>query len=140
MHAIAIVMLTLIIGAGLGAFVGYKIKEEHTRPLVDSNNWFREKWLTKCGWIGYRSYRLESLDGGKNWYAAKWTADGQLRILGAAEEKFPGVLKRLRALDRLEDYQRRNGPLTLSGPNAALERVLLEDAGISAPRKNCHAG
>jgi len=129
MGAIATVAL-LIAG-----YIGYKIRDRQTRAAVGGYEWFCQKWLSRSGvHIGYGSYRLESLDGGKNWYATEWTEDGQVKILGPAESCFPGLLKRLRAFDQLIDYAQRHGPLTLTGPNAALEICLLESAGFTVKR------
>src|SRR5262249_1489802 len=99
MSAIAVVALVI------AGYIGYKIRDRQTRTSRRGYEWFSQNWLSQSGACSdYGSYRLESLDGGKNWYAAEWTEDGQVKIIGPAEACFPGLLKRLRAFDRLTDY------------------------------------
>jgi hypothetical protein len=112
--------------------MGYRIRSNQTRRALLSYEWFRKTWLTKSGWMaGVGSYRLDSFDGGRHWYAVELSSDNGSKILGPAEEKFPGLMARLQGMDRLSDYVRRNGPLTLKGDNAALEQHLLQGAGFT---------
>lgn len=99
--------------------------------------YYRQTNLFQSGWSqGVGSYQLYSLNGGKNWWAVEQTEDGQVEIIGSAEEVFPGLLKRLRAWDDLEEYARENGPLTLSGDRAAIEQIVLEATGSTVKRRD----
>jgi len=97
---------------------------------------YRGTYLKQNGYLeGYGQYMLISLDGGLAWYAYD-IIRGKVVILGAAEEKFPGLLEQLRGLDELTAYVRKHGAVTLSGGHANEEIAILKRAGFEVKRKD----
>lgn len=122
----------LILVAVVAFYAGYKLKEDQTRNAVRGYEHYRKTCLRKQGsGLGYGSYNLESYDGGKSWWAVKYDDQGKMEIQGLADQVFPGLLQHIEGMDRLCEYARSNGPLTLSGPQAAAQQALLEGAGFT---------
>ncbi|MCJ7793147.1 MAG: hypothetical protein MUP45_04185, partial [Candidatus Marinimicrobia bacterium] len=78
-------------------------------------------------------YDLRSYDGGLIWYAVEVTSEG-LKILGKADEIFPGLISELEGMNNLIRYITEYGPLfsslSFEGETAEHERRLLEEAGF----------
>ena len=101
--------------------------------------YYKIKYLWKAGYLfKYGNYNLTSLDGGKIWYACRITTidttpwhyeTDEIKILGAAEEIYPGLLSELKGMNALIEYVRKNGPL-LDGERASKYIQLLKEAGF----------
>ena len=129
-------LIALVLVAVLAFYAGYKLKEDQTRNAVRGYEHYRKTCLRKQGsGLGFGSYNLESYDAGKSWWAVKYDEQGKMEIQGLADQVFPGLLKHIEAMDRLWEYARSNGPLTLSGANAAAEKGLLEGAGFTVEQR-----
>ena len=92
--------------------------------LYHPPNWDREKDGDAC------NYDLRSWDGGKVWYAGEYDkdcGDGQwgLKIIGLANELYPGLLEHIVAWDNIVKYVENNGPIGAEDPAGieALEAV-----------------
>lgn len=84
------------------------------------------------GTAKFPSFHLVSLDRGKHWYAVDPDRnEGEIVILGSAEEKFPGLLDHLEGMDVLKNYVLENGPITFSDDRKEVERAILEGAGFT---------
>lgn len=79
------------------------------------------------------NYNLVSLDAGSTWMAVEPASDGGRRVLGTAEQIYPGLLAHLEGMDALTSQVRSSGPLDLASPQA---KVLLERAGFTVSRVN----
>jgi hypothetical protein len=96
---------------------------------------FKKTYRRKSGWmVGYGSYELESIDGGRQWLVVVRDDDGVAKVVGDAEKVFPGLVAKLDAFVALSDHARLHGPLTLSGPRAAADERMLNAAGFSIVR------
>jgi hypothetical protein len=73
--------------------------------------YFKRTYLTKQGGTtmipNANSYRLISVNGGEEWLALS----PQRKVLGTAEEVYPGLVEHLDAMDRLLEYTRTHGPI-----------------------------
>lgn len=81
------------------------------------------------------NYNLRSWDGGKNWYAIDQELCfrfGEVKILGEAETIYPGLLKHLKAWNKLTEYVEKNGPLNPTDTEAL---QLIEAAGFKIDKK-----
>ncbi|HYF05050.1 MAG TPA: hypothetical protein VEA59_02670 [Patescibacteria group bacterium] len=97
---------------------------------------YEQNYKRRCGGtVGYGSYNLESFDGGKTWFAIKWTDDWQCIYLGAAETVYPGLLARLQGFDALIEHVEKHGPITLAGHGAAKDLQVLTGAGFTVAAK-----
>jgi hypothetical protein len=106
---------------------------EKIHRLQSDINYYHSTYLRKSGgtslWSGstnFVMYDLRSFDGGKNWYAVNNT-DG-VKILGKADEVYPGLMKQMDAVDAMVDYAKTNGPITLTKDS---EIRLLQNAGFT---------
>jgi len=83
--------------------------------------------------VKHGEYDLRSYDGGLIWYAVEVTPEG-LKILGKADEVFPGFISEQEGMANLIRYVTEHGPLfsplSFEGETAEHERRLLEDAGF----------
>ena len=64
------------------------------------------------------NYHLKSWDGGKVWYAVEYDKDcvdglWGLKILGLAEELYPGLIDHIEGWDNLVEYVSEHGPISI---------------------------
>ena len=81
------------------------------------------------------NYYLRSWDGGKNWYVIDqeiYFRFGEVKVLGEAETIYPGLIKHLRAWDKLTNYVVKDGPLD---PTDIEDLQLMEEAGFKIENK-----
>lgn len=132
-HVIFLVILILICAGAF--FLGYRTHEEQTKYDLESLAYYRNTWKQRIGGsIGYGNYRLESFDGGKNWYAVDHNSStGETKILGTAEEKFPGLLKHLEGMDALVEYAEKHGAINPANMSEA-EKAIVDGAGLKVVR------
>lgn len=77
------------------------------------------------------NYDLRSWDGGQNWYAVDHNLETkEVKILGTAEEIYPGLLDCLNGWNRLTDHVIKNGPIG-SKPITDKDIEVLEGAGFT---------
>ncbi|MFA6376381.1 MAG: hypothetical protein WCX69_03210 [Candidatus Paceibacterota bacterium] len=70
--------------------------------------------------VTYGKYDLRSLNGGKNWFAVDEDSEnGEVGLVGDAEEVFPGLLEHLRIMDITTVYLLGKGPIVHIGPEEA---------------------
>lgn len=79
------------------------------------------------------NYLLKSWDGGKIWYAVeidKDCVDGLwgLKILGRADELYPGLIEHIEGWNKLLEYVQKHGPINFDD-SAGIRR--LEDMGFT---------
>ncbi len=92
---------------------------------------YEETYQQKSGASAkYGNYELRTFDAGGNWYAVKSATPGGVKILGEADQIFPGLLAELVAWDRLVEYAKKHGPFKLDGPLTPEQEKILKDAGI----------
>lgn len=113
---------------------------QEVKKLREKLFYYNRKYLYKSGYMtGYGSYELVSLSGGKSWYAAQtglvdttpWHYEvTDVRILGPAEEIYPGLLSKLNGMETLMKHITENGPLTLTGERTQKDIQLLREAGF----------
>jgi len=65
------------------------------------------------------NYNLKSWDGGKVWYAVEYDEDcvdglWGLKILGLAEELYPGLIDHIEGWDNLVEYVSEHGPISIN--------------------------
>lgn len=97
------------------------------RRTQEELDYYRKTFLSRQGFLlGYGNYSLMSLDGGYNWYAVERN-DKQVKVLGEAEEVFPGLMAQMMGLKRLFDLIEEKGPLNIGDPD---DRRVLEAAGF----------
>ncbi|MBI2124266.1 hypothetical protein HYT92_00590 [Candidatus Pacearchaeota archaeon] len=94
-YKIGLILLIVVILAGGACYL--RIQGESFQDCRDVADYYQAKYRYQVGNIkGFGHFSLVSLDGGKNWYAfAENEKNGEVKILGAAEEKFPGLLRYL---------------------------------------------
>ena len=118
-----------------GFFWGFSHHQGKVASDMEDLAYYRNTYLWKSGGTtmvkNAYSYKLHSLDGGKNWYAIERTDDGRVVILGTAEEVFPGLLAHLSGMEALSDYVSKHGTITLSGDRFEGDRSVLEGAGFT---------
>lgn len=120
-------VLGIILALIIGVFIGYHIHKKSASRDMRSLTHYRSTYLEKTGYsYGYGDFQLRSFDGGKHWYTVNTEAG--VVIEGLAEEKFPGLLTHLEGIDRLVEYTKENGPITLAGDRSAKDIEVL--AGI----------
>lgn len=108
------VVVTLVVSA-MFMFGGGELKRME-RDL----NFYKQTFLFKSGstclWPGSKgemiSYRLESFDGGKHWYATTNDDSGTV-ILGDVEKVYPGLLAHCESMDRIYKHCTEHGSLNL---------------------------
>jgi len=81
----------------------------------------------------YFNYDIRSFDGGKNWYSVEidqHCVDNHwgFKVLGDANELYPGLLEHIISWDSLTNYVAENGPINLSDTAGV---NILKDAGFS---------
>jgi hypothetical protein len=97
------------------------------RQTQEDLQYYRDTFLSRQGYlVGYETYHLMSFDGGRNWYAAERKC-GHVKILGEAEEIYPGLMEKLIGIKRLVDLVDRFGPLNIGDPE---HHQILEEAGF----------
>ena len=92
-------MLFLIIGCYFGRFS----RDGEVNLWREAYTNVRPEWFTASkqfvnSYAARGSFRptIVSFDGGKNWYAGWKEGNGGIRLVGPAEEKYPGILAELR--------------------------------------------
>lgn len=78
------------------------------------------------------NYNLVSLDAGATWVAVEPIADGGRRVLGTAEQIYPGLLAHIEGIDALTRQVGSSGPLDLASPHS---KALLERAGFTVAER-----
>ena len=107
------------------------LKSHKRRDMEEDLAWFKQQYPTQRGWReGYGSYELLSLDQGQTWYALE-RCGKEIRVLGSAEEIFPGVLVQRAATRRLCAYAEEHGPI---GAGDAQGLEMLIKAGFSVSK------
>jgi len=142
------IMMTILICAAIGLvfiiglLVGKEyLKSDNEKRLERDNKYMSETYLRKHGGtstygegeIGkdFVNYDLRSWDAGKNWYAVDYDFDTEtVKIMGEAEEVYPGLLKHLEAWDALTNHVIENGSITLNGDRAQKDAEILNNAGF----------
>jgi hypothetical protein len=105
------------------------LRRKRQREELD---WYHQTYRTQTGFYeGFGSYQLQTLDGGRNWYALERDGD-QVKVLGPVEEIHPGLMRRLEAMDQLLELYKESGPLDLSRPE---HREVLEAVGFEIKTK-----
>jgi hypothetical protein len=79
------------------------------------------------------NYSLASLDAGSTWMALEPATDGGRRVLGTAEQIYPGLLAHIEWMDALTSKVQSSGPLDLASPQTT---VLLERSGFTVSHVN----
>lgn len=132
-----IIVIASIIGACLSVYI--KNLRTENRQLKRSVDYYSVNFLRKQGSTSlmpnlkqgeFLNYELRSFDGGKNWYAVQSDFKTEtVKILGEAETVYPGLMKHLNAMDALTAYVEKNGPISLSSENDAVD--LLRNIGLT---------
>lgn len=97
---------------------------------------YQTTYLSKSGSTAYQdygSYQLQSLDGGRTWYAVEYQEDGVVKVLGPADSLYPGLVENIEAFDALFKYVKENGPIG-SRPITSEDLKFLEDAGFTVEK------
>ena len=125
------VTAVLLLIAALFFAAGVLYQKHASTRAMEELVYYKGTYLWKSGWAkGFGSYVLRSFDGGRSWYAVERIED-ELKVLGPAEEVFPGLLSQLYGLDALVKYVEQNGPITLTGERARTDQAILEAAGFT---------
>lgn len=104
---------------------------EKAKQISDSTNLHKQGGTTINGKL--INYNLRSWDGGKNWYAVDYNFETkEFKIIGEAEKVYPGLLHHLATWERLTNYVKDNGPISMSDKEAV---KMLEEAGFSFHKK-----
>ena len=91
-------------------------------------NWDKEKDGS------HFNYEIRSWDGGMNWYAIDHDFDSkEFKILGDAEELYPGLLEHIIGMDQLTKHVQDNGSIKLDGTDP-LGVDALENAGFTVKK------
>lgn len=129
---IAVVLVVGVLSALLGAHLYKRSSSWKDKEIA----YYQGTYLRKQGFaIGFDDYELLSFNGGKRWYAVIRDGEGAVVIRGSADEVFPGLLEHLQGMDALIAYAKKNGPITLVGPNASAELKVLQRAGFMVMRE-----
>ena len=143
--------ICLILVGGIGGyFLGMRVHERQIAPEMASLAYFKDTYLEKQGgtiWHGIGDYRLASFDGGRNWYAitktpyknetgefvlnARGNHAQEVKIIGPAEEVYPGLVSYLKGFEALIEYVKEKGPMTFSEERAEQDKKVLEAAGFT---------
>lgn len=126
-------------------FVSMFIAEHHKNKILNGKlNYYNKTILKKQGSTStygggqlgkdFINYNLQSWDGGKNWYACEYDSEWGIKILGLAEDIYPGLLKHLEAWDELTDYVIKNGPIGSNGISKK-DIKILTNAGFEISKK-----
>lgn len=125
-----LILAVVILGGGLYK-AGQKINDLE-KDLAD----YKTTYLSRSGWTAYQdygSYQLQSLDGGRTWYAVEYQEDGVVKVLGNADSLYPGLVENIEAFDALFKYVEENGPIG-SRPITSEDLKFLEDAGFTVEK------
>jgi len=103
------------------------------RHLKEWESTHLSKQGATCLWEGSKgqmvSYNLRSFDGGKNWYAVDINiASNEVKVVGPAEEKFPGLVKHIENWNKLTTHVLDHGPLNLGSTS---DMAFLKSIGIT---------
>jgi hypothetical protein len=133
MRPIVSLLCIICIAAAVSAIVcGVGDYIQKNRNAARNLAYYEKTYLRMQGSsTGFGTYELLSFDAGKRWYAVERGEENAVIIRGPAEEIFPGLIAHLDAYDRLFEYVKKNGPLTLTGERAKADRALLEEAGFT---------
>ena len=123
--------LVMFVLAGIATHLEAKNTKSRRRELT----YYKETYSHKQGataMLGDKTinYHLQSFDGGKIWYATEHLEDDGVKILGLAEEIFPGLLAHLASKDALIVYTKTNGPITSSQLSSPAVQQFLTNAGF----------
>jgi hypothetical protein len=129
---------SIMISMTLGLVLGYFLFSED-QETIDQYNYYEENYQTKMGSTmmltdktDWTSYELRTFDGGKNWYAVQSdVSDGSVRVLGDADSIYPGLVRHIDGMEKLQEYVDKNGSLDLSGADSLEQIELLESIGIT---------
>jgi len=136
----------LILGFSIGSFI-FKPKKEEFKRLKSNQEYRDSTYLSKQGGSSlyhppkwdvkkdgkFFNYRLNSWDGGKNWYVVDYNFDTkEFKILGEVNELYPGLLKHVIGMDNLLKYAEENGPIDGTDPRGI---EVLEDVGFTVEKK-----
>jgi hypothetical protein len=130
-----IVILILVIALSIS--IGVNLNQLGTNEKLGSTvSYFETTYLRQQGYTSfndYGNYELMSFDGGLNWYAVE-RVNAEVKILGLAEDLYPGLTGYIQGMDALIDYVEKNGPIG-SSPITSEDLKVLEGAGFSVEQK-----
>ena len=97
-YKICLIFVIAVLLAG-GAYRYILIQRESFQDCRDVVDYYQTKYRYQTGSIkGFGHFNIVSLDGGNNWYAFA-EKNNEVKILGTAEDKFPGLLKHLKGME-----------------------------------------
>ena len=124
------IFTSLVLALIIGMILGYEVGKNNTAWAVKEVEYYKNTYKYQIGSSQeFGSYHLVSLDAGKNWYSYE-RSDEEMKILGPAEEIHPGLLAHIQSWDKILDYVEDNGPISLTGENAAQELELIKKVGF----------
>jgi len=105
----------------LAYFVGrYAQRRDLKRDIMSLEDYRKNNLQMQGVDVTYGKYDLRSLNGGKNWFAVDEDSEnGEVGLVGDAEEVFPGLLEHLRIMDITTVYLLGKGPIVHIGPEEA---------------------
>lgn len=122
----------LLVLAFCVTLASWYLRGEELKSANDTLEWYRVNYLRKQGWSQkWGSFNYISLDAGKNWWIAD-TANKEIKIVGPAPAEH---LTEMAGWDKLIDYAKVNGPITLGGPNLSEQIQVLKGAGFEVKEK-----
>lgn len=130
----------LSISSGSGFWLGRDSRQDEIdRHQSRIENAFKH-WDQRVGGTslvpGADSYNLRTFDSGKHWYAVQYDDDWGMKIIGNAEEVYPGLINHLDAMNKLTAHVEAHGPLTFQDGADGDDAKLLRDAGFDVIEKN----
>lgn len=115
-------------------------KKENKR-LTRRLDHYQSTYDSKQGWTSLYgnfdkglSYNLKTFDGGKTWYACEYGDNWELKILGEAEQVYPGLMANLDAWDRITNYAAKNGPIDPTNVPSEMKETM-DIAGLKTEKK-----
>lgn len=141
---VQVCFVVALIAGSLGFAAGRESRQvdvDNARETVDRA--FRH-WDSKTGgtvlWPGSDgenlNYNLKTFDSGKHWYVIEYDQDWGMKIIGDAEEVYPGLLDQIERMEQLTRHVEEVGPLTLAGGINGDEAQLLRNAGFQVSEKS----
>lgn len=118
----------------LVGFVTFVEWYEKYQKDMTSLKWYQDNYKRQQGGnTNIPSYELLSFDGGQIWYAVSRTEKGAVKIIGLAENIYPGLAEENKGLDNLFNYIDKYGPVNVSDPSHI---KLLNSAGFTVTINN----
>jgi hypothetical protein len=132
-------IIIMIVFGALFLYTQWRLNKanEQIRRLEHELNYYQKTFLRRQGGTSFKggvlNYELRSLDCGKNWYAVD-CKEGEVKILGSAEDVYPGLLAHLDGMQALINYVEKNGPIG-SRPFTQNDLEALSKAGFKVESK-----